>query len=115
MIKQSARIFLQNAMKYSGKGDRIRIGVRADGKNVSYLIQDEGIGMVSADIAHIFERFYRSDEARGSATGGTGLGLAIAKWIIDAHDGTIDVVSRQDFGTRVTVNFKAVSPPEEEA
>ncbi len=115
MIKQSARIFLQNAMKYSGKGDRIRIGVRADGKNVSYLIQDEGIGMVSADIAHIFERFYRSDEARGSATGGTGLGLAIAKWIIDAHDGTIDVVSRQDFGTRFTVNFKAVSPPEEEA
>lgn len=114
MIKQSARIFLQNAMKYSGKGDRIRIGVRTDGKNVSYLIQDEGIGMVSADIAHIFERFYRSDEARGSATGGTGLGLAIAKWIIDAHDGTIDVVSRQDFGTRFTINFKAVDPPSEE-
>ncbi len=106
MIKQSVRIFLQNAMKYSEKGDPIRLAVRVSDDTVSYIVEDAGIGMSSADVEHIFERFYRSDKARGSSTGGTGLGLSIAKWIIDAHDGTIDVVSRQDFGTRFTVNFK---------
>ena len=54
---------------------------------------------------HIFERFYRSDEARNSETGGSGLGLSIAKWIVDAHDGQIDVLTRPDFGTRFRVTF----------
>ena len=109
MIKQSVRIFLQNAQKYSPKGSQIRIGVRSDELHGSYLIQDEGIGMAQQDLSHIFERFYRSDEARNSETGGTGLGLSIAKWIVDAHEGTIDVVSRQDFGTRFTVSFPKIS------
>ena len=74
-----------------------------------YLIQDEGIGMDSSEVVHIFERFYRSDEARNENTGGSGLGLSIAKWIVDAHEGTIDVLSRPDFGTRFTVSFPAVS------
>ncbi len=112
MIKQSVRIFLQNAMKYSEKGDTIRLGVRVNGGTVSYIVEDEGIGMASSDIAHIFERFYRSDEARDSKTGGTGLGLSIVKWIVDAHDGTIDVVSRKGIGTRFTVNFKRLETQE---
>ena len=75
------------------------------GGKVSYVIQDEGIGLNQEQLGHIFERFYRSDQARNADTGGTGLGLSIAKWIIDAHDGTIDVLSRTEFGTRFTVNF----------
>ena len=65
--------------------------------------------MSEEDTKHIFERFYRSGEARDRGTGGTGLGLSIAKWIIDAHGGSIDVVSRQDFGTRFTVTFPAAA------
>ena len=52
---------------------------------------------------HIFfDRFYRSDESRARKTGGTGLGLAIAKWIIHHQGGYLDVLSRKDFGTRIT-------------
>lgn len=108
MIKQSVRIFVQNASKYSNEGDEIRLEVRMDGSRVSYLVQDEGIGMRDAEVIHIFERFYRSDEARNGETGGSGLGLSIAKWIIDEHDGVIGVLSRPEFGTRFTVEFKRI-------
>ncbi|MBR3832845.1 MAG: HAMP domain-containing histidine kinase [Lachnospiraceae bacterium] len=105
MVKQSVRIFVQNASKYSNEGDNIKLGVRISQDSVSYLVQDEGIGMQEEDVSHIFERFYRSDKARNGETGGSGLGLSIAKWIIDAHDGTIEVLSRPDIGTRFTVTF----------
>ncbi len=75
------------------------------GDSVSYIVQDEGIGMQEEDVSHIFERFYRSDKARNGETGGSGLGLSIAKWIIDAHEGRIEVLSRPDIGTRFTVTF----------
>lgn len=105
MIKQSLRIFVQNAAKYSPEGSIIKISARmADGRP-AYIVQDEGIGMGTEDVTHVFERFYRSDGARNSAEGGTGLGLSIAKWIVDAHRGTVEVLSRPDIGTRFTVKF----------
>lgn len=108
MIKQSVRIFVQNAAKYSKEGAEIILAVKQEPGFVSYIIQDEGIGMESSDVVHIFERFYRSDEARNGETGGSGLGLSIAKWIVDAHSGTIQVVSRPDVGTRFVVRFPEV-------
>jgi signal transduction histidine kinase len=107
MIKQSVRIFVQNAAKYSDKGNTIKLSVKRAGDKVSYMVQDEGIGMAGEELSHIFERFYRSDKARNSSTGGSGLGLSIAKWIIDAHQGSVEVISRQDIGTRMTVTFMA--------
>ncbi len=108
MVKQSVRIFVQNAAKYSNEGDTIKLGVRISDDYVSYIVQDEGIGMQEEDVSHIFERFYRSDKARNGETGGSGLGLSIAKWIIDAHEGRIEVLSRPDIGTRFTVSFPKV-------
>jgi signal transduction histidine kinase len=108
MIKQSVRIFVQNAAKYSDKGNNIKLAVRKNGAKICYIVQDEGIGIAGDELSHIFERFYRSDKARNSSTGGSGLGLSIAKWIIDAHKGNVDVLSRQDIGTRITVSFDAV-------
>lgn len=105
MIKQSIRIFVQNAAKYSEEKSIISLGVRQSKNTVSYVVQDEGIGMKGDEVVHIFERFFRSDEARNGETGGSGLGLSIAKWIVDAHDGTIDVLSRAEIGTRFTVAF----------
>ena len=107
MVKQSARIFVQNAAKYSEPGSTIRLSVNSSGGKVSYTVEDEGSGIGKEDLKHIFERFYRSDKARNSDTGGTGLGLSIAKWIVDAHDGSIDVTSRPDFGSRFVVSFPA--------
>ena len=105
MIKQSIRIFVQNAAKYSDKGNSIKFSVKKTGDKVIYAVQDEGIGIAGEELSHIFERFYRSDKARNSATGGSGLGLSIAKWIIDAHKGSVEVLSRQEIGTRITVSF----------
>ena len=107
MIKQCARILIDNAAKYTRNGDTItiRTGKREDG--VYFSVQDNGIGMKEADVSHIFERFYRSDEARGHKSGGTGLGLSIAKWIVDRHNGYFNVLTRPDIGTRITVIFKS--------
>lgn len=106
MIKQSIRILVQNAAKYSEEGATIAFAVKETEDTISYVVQDEGVGMQQDEVSHIFERFYRSDEARNSETGGSGLGLSIAKWIVDAHGGSINVLSRVDFGTRFTVTFK---------
>ena len=103
MIKQSMRIIVQNAEKYSPNGSAITLSVTADAGHVGYIVQDEGIGMSQKDAAHAFERFYRADGARNETNEGSGLGLSIAKWIVDAHGGTIDVLSREGVGTRFTV------------
>ncbi len=106
MIKQSARILVDNAAKYTKEGGEIilRAGIGKDGAPF-YSIQDDGIGMSGQDAAHAFDRFYRADAVRGGKTGGTGLGLSIAKWIVDQHGGYYDVISREELGTRFTVLF----------
>ena len=105
MIKQCARILIDNAAKYTQKGDAITIRTGKKPEGVFFSVQDNGIGMHEADVEHIFERFYRSDEAREHKTGGTGLGLSIAKWIVDRHNGYFNILTRPDIGTRITVVF----------
>lgn len=104
MIKQSARILIENAAKYTPEGEEIKIsvGVQRDGM-AYYDVQDNGIGMSQEDVEHAFDRFYRADGVRNSQTGGTGLGLSIAKWIIDRHHGYYDIVSYVGLGTRFRV------------
>lgn len=107
MIKQSARILVDNAAKYTEAGETIKLKSGIDQEMHPYFsIQDYGIGMNEEEVSHVFERFYRSDEARNRQTGGTGLGLSIAKWIIDKHNGYFEVLSRPEIGTRFTVVFK---------
>lgn len=112
MLKQTARILIDNAAKYAKADSVITLKTKRETKNSTdgspvsfstFIIQDEGIGMTANDVSHIFERFYRSDPARTKDGGGTGLGLSIAKWIIDRHGGYFDVISREDIGTRITV------------
>lgn len=109
MLKQSARILIDNAAKYTKTGEEIiiRAGIWKDGSPF-YGIQDNGIGMSQEDVAHAFDRFYRADAVRNSKTGGTGLGLSIAKWIVDKHQGYYDIVSREGLGTRFSVIFPKV-------
>lgn len=114
MIKQSARILIDNAAKYTEEGDVITIRTGLEKEGCFFSIQDNGIGMSEADVSHIFERFYRSDKARNSKTGGTGLGLSIAKWIVDRHDGYFNILTRPDIGTRITVVFRNGEQPVQE-
>ena len=107
MLKQSLRIIVQNAEKYSPTGSTITIAAKREYDKVCYTVQDEGIGMSEADIRHIFERFYRAEGALEGKAEGSGLGLSIAKWIVDAHEGSIEVVSREGVGTRFIVRLPA--------
>lgn len=105
MMKQAARILVQNASKYSNDGTIIQLRVGKIENYLFYSVQDEGLGMNSSDVAHVFDRFYRSDDARVRKDGGTGLGLSIAKWIIDAHFGIIEIKTMPDIGSRMTVKI----------
>ena len=103
-LKQAARILCDNALKYSPQGEPIILRAFIDDQGVPcFSIQDHGQGISSADIPHIFERFYRADPARARNSGGTGLGLSIAKWIVDRHGGYFKVISREEVGTRMVV------------
>ena len=103
MLKQTARILLDNAKKYTPEGGEILINVRNEDGIPCFSIQDNGIGIDEESLPHIFDRFYRADSSRSRDTGGTGLGLAIARWIVGKHDGRFDVLTREGVGTRMTV------------
>lgn len=107
MIKQSARILVDNACKYTPEGEDITIRVGMKEQKPFYEIEDHGIGMRQENLEHIFDRFYRADDVRNSKTGGTGLGLSIAKWIVDQHNGYYQIISFDQVGTRFTVYFEA--------
>ena len=72
---------------------------------VQLTVEDTGSGIPTEHLPHIFERFYRADQARDRESGGTGLGLAIAQEIVLAHHGTISVTSKIGRGTVFTVNL----------
>ena len=102
LMKQAVRILIDNAAKYTPKGEEILLSCGSDEKGSPYLqVQDLGQGISESEVPHIFERFYRADEARTSA--GTGLGLSIAKWIVDKHGGHFEVLTRKDLGTRIRI------------
>ncbi|SHJ22548.1 sensor histidine kinase [Parasporobacterium paucivorans] len=104
MLKQTARILIDNAVKYTKENDTISIRTGINQRKEPYFyVQDNGIGMCEADVTHMFERFYRADSARSNYRGGTGLGLSIAKWIVDRHKGYFEILSRKDIGTRISV------------
>ena len=114
MLKQAARILVDNAVRYTEEGDKISLRTRVKDGAPCFEVQDNGIGIRQEDIEHIFDRFFRSDPARARTTGGTGLGLSIAKWIVESHGGYFDVFSREEFGTRIGVVLPQKEKTEEE-
>jgi signal transduction histidine kinase len=75
-----------------------------DTDNAMLIVSDTGIGILPDEMAHIFDRFYRSDRARSTADG-TCLGLAIVREIVQLHNGQLTIDSTPDVGTKVTVTL----------
>ncbi|OIU71735.1 sensor histidine kinase [Rossellomorea aquimaris] len=98
--------FMTNAIKYSGQGDSIWIGLEEKEENLVITFKDTGIGMTQNEMDQIFDRFYRVDAAREK--GGTGLGLSIVKQIIDLHQGKINVKSKAGEGTIFTITLPVI-------
>ncbi|MCG3119136.1 MAG: Adaptive-response sensory-kinase SasA [bacterium] len=109
LIRRLLLNLCDNALKYTSQG-HIALSLRQVGDVIEFIISDTGIGIPASDLPHIFDRFYRVDKSRASATGGSGLGLAICKWIVDAHNGTIAVTSEEMKGTTVRVTLPLSHP-----
>jgi signal transduction histidine kinase len=104
-LRELLLILLDNAYKYTDEGGSVTVRVVREDSAARLSVADSGRGIPAADQPHIFDRFYRVDKARSRELGGTGLGLAIARWITEAHGGTITLVSEPGRGTTVTVEL----------
>lgn len=96
---------LTNANKYTGEGGNIKVKLYKEGQYAVIVVSDNGIGISKEDLPFIYERFYRSEKSRNREYGGSGLGLSITKAIIKAHNGTINVESVLNEGTKFTVKL----------
>ena len=94
---------LNNAIKYSPDGGKIRVTMKTTDDQMILSISDQGLGIPKQDLPRIFDRFYRVDRARSRAQGGTGLGLSIAKEIIKQHKGFIWAKSEYGKGSTFTI------------
>jgi heavy metal sensor kinase len=105
-LKQVVVNLLDNAIKYTATGGMVNLTVSSEDDRACLEVSDTGIGIPLADQPHIFERFFRVDEARSRDLGGAGLGLSIVKSICAAYGGTVEVESVEGAGSR----FKVVLP-----
>ncbi|MDQ3735659.1 MAG: ATP-binding protein [Actinomycetota bacterium] len=105
---------LNNAVAYSDSATHVTVGTRSRSGFAEIAVTDAGIGIPEDARKRVFERFYRVDESRASATGGTGLGLAIVKHIVTNHGGSVEVWSEPGTGSTFTVRIPLAPPPPRE-
>jgi heavy metal sensor kinase len=105
LLKIAIKNILKNAIQFSHKNSQVIVkNYKKDGFfNIS--VQDFGIGIEQNEQIKIFEKFYRTDKSRNKNSGGTGLGMSILKKIVDIHGGIINIYSKEDFGTTITISF----------
>ena len=105
-LQQVVANLLDNAVRHSPPEGRVSLVAYNGGPTTTIAVEDDGPGIPPEDAQRVFERFYRSDAARSSKDGGSGLGLAIARWIVDAHGGSIRAEQRPDGqGARIVVEL----------
>jgi signal transduction histidine kinase len=104
-LAQMVDNLLENAHLYSAAGDCIEVSLRGSPPQVILEIKDSGQGMTTTDLAHAFDRFYRSSEARAIRPEGFGLGLAIVKHVAESHGGQVALRSAPGMGTTCTVTL----------
>ncbi len=108
-LRQVITGLLDNARKYTTPDCQIHVSLQQNRGEALLTVADDGPGIREADLAHVFERFYRGSQARASAPEGAGLGLAIAKAIIEQHEGQISIESGTGNGTTVTIRLPVAS------
>ena len=103
LLQQAIRALIENAVKYSEPHTNVYIKSFIKNGFGRISIRDEGVGISDEDAKRIFDRFYRVDLSRTKATGGTGLGLAIVKRIVEIHNGRIEIDSKMNEGTEISI------------
>lgn len=104
LVRQLLMQILDNAVKFTPQGGRVRVDVSASNGTSTVVVADTGIGIPASQIPHVFDRFYRAENARERAPG-AGLGLSIARWIASAHGASVALDSTPGVGTKVVLTF----------
>ena len=104
-LRQLLLNLTDNALKYTPAGGAITLSLENSGGWVQVAVQDTGIGISPEQQEQIFERFYRTDKARGRGPGGSGLGLSIVQWIAQGHGGRVTVESALGQGSTFTLHL----------
>jgi signal transduction histidine kinase len=108
-LRQVLLILLDNALRYTSRGGTIEMTAVAHGRHIELTVVDTGKGIAPEHLPHIFERFYRVEEARGEEGQGNGLGLSIARGLVEAQGGHIGITSKVGQGTRITISLHTAS------
>jgi signal transduction histidine kinase len=103
MLRVIVENLVANAIRYAGPGSTATVTVSDEGAGPVVVVRDDGMGVHEADLARLFERFYRADQARSSR--GTGLGLAIVKHVVTSAGGTIEARSTPGHGLEILCRF----------
>jgi len=104
-IDQVIANLVENAVRHSPDGGRVQVAAAPADGGLGIEVTDQGPGIPPEERARVFERFYRTDEARSTEQGGTGLGLSIARWIVDQHGGRIHAEDARPHGCRMVVEL----------
>jgi two-component system OmpR family sensor kinase len=103
LLRRLVLNLLDNAIRYTPEGGKITVTLEAGERNLRIQVADTGIGIPPEAANHVFERFYRGDQARSRQNGGFGLGLSIVKWIAESHNGAVELTSEPGSGSTFTV------------
>ncbi len=106
-LQQAFRNLLENTLRYTDRGGRLRICAHRENKHAVIEFEDSSPGVPAESLPHLFERFYRVESSRSRANGGAGLGLAIVRSVVEAHGGEIAAAPAALGGLRVTIHFPA--------
>jgi signal transduction histidine kinase len=105
-IREVLTNLLSNALRYTPGGGEVKVGLNESGigvpgeRAITIFVEDNGPGIESADLSHVFDRFYKSSDS-----GGMGLGLSIAKYLVEAHSGKIWAESELGRGTKISFSL----------
>lgn len=105
LLQRALINLVSNALAHTGAGQTIWLTAKAEGERIHIQVRDTGVGIPSAALPHLFDRFYRADPSRTRNSGGSGLGLAIVQQIVFLHRGDIQISSEVGQGTTITLTL----------
>lgn len=111
LLQRAVGNLVANALAHTPRGGTVTLAALTEADGASVVVSDSGCGIDTAHFPYLFDRFYRVDRARSSATGNVGLGLAIVKGIVELHGGAVRVESEVGVGTRFILHFPPPVPP----
>lgn len=105
LLRRLVMNLLDNAIRYTPDGGAVSVVLEDEGAGVRIVVSDTGVGIPPECTEHVFDRFYRANQARSREDGEFGLGLSIARWIAEAHRGTLELSQTSELGSTFTVSL----------